>query len=101
MREMGRFAPAGEQSRHRPGRDDLEHHECDSEAARFGDEAQNALAGAQGALDAAFARKVKSAGLKLYVWTVNDVALARRMVEIGVDGITTDRPGWLREQLAK
>jgi glycerophosphoryl diester phosphodiesterase len=53
------------------------------------------------ALDAAFAGKVKSAGLKLYVWTVNDIELARRMVEIGVDGITTDRPGWLREQLAK
>jgi glycerophosphoryl diester phosphodiesterase len=52
-------------------------------------------------LDAAFAKKVKSAGLKLYVWTVNDIELARRMVEIGVDGITTDRPGWLREQLAK
>jgi glycerophosphoryl diester phosphodiesterase len=52
-------------------------------------------------LDAAFAKKVKSAGLKLYVWTVNEVELARRMVEIGVEGITTDRPGWLREQLAK
>lgn len=52
-------------------------------------------------LDAAFAKKVKSAGLKLYVWTVNDIALARRMVEIGVDGITTDRPGWLREQLGQ
>ena len=52
-------------------------------------------------LDAAFAKKVKSAGLKLYVWTVNDIALARRMVAIGVDGITTDRPGWLREQLGQ
>ena len=53
------------------------------------------------ALDRAFAAKVKAAGLKLYVWTVNDIAEARRMVEIGVDGITTDRPGWLREQLGK
>lgn len=51
------------------------------------------------ALDAAYARKVKAAGLKLYVWTVNEPAVARRMVEIGVDGITTDRPGWLRERL--
>jgi glycerophosphoryl diester phosphodiesterase len=50
-------------------------------------------------LDAAFAKKVKGAGLRLDVWTVNDPALARRMVEIGVQGITTDRPAWLREQL--
>jgi glycerophosphoryl diester phosphodiesterase len=50
-------------------------------------------------LDASFAKKVKDAGLRLDVWTVNDPAVARRMVEIGVDGITTDRPGWLREQL--
>ncbi|OWK43048.1 glycerophosphodiester phosphodiesterase [Fimbriiglobus ruber] len=52
-------------------------------------------------LDDAFARKVKAAGLKLYVWTVNDPIVAKRLVGIGVDGITTDRPGWLREQLAK
>jgi glycerophosphoryl diester phosphodiesterase len=52
-------------------------------------------------LDAAFAKKVKAAGLKLYVWTVNEADVAKRMVEIGVDGITTDRPGWLREQLAR
>jgi thiol-disulfide isomerase/thioredoxin len=51
------------------------------------------------ALDQAYADKVKKAGLKLYVWTVNDEAEARRMAAIGVDGITTDRPGWLRELL--
>lgn len=38
-------------------------------------------------------------GLKLYVWTVNSPDDARRLAELGVDGITTDRPGWLREQL--
>jgi glycerophosphoryl diester phosphodiesterase len=52
-------------------------------------------------LDRAYADKVKAAGLRLYVWTVNDVDEARRMVEIGAEGITTDRPAWLREQLAK
>ncbi len=51
-------------------------------------------------LDEVFANKVKKARLKLYVWTVNDLALARRMIEIGVDGITTDRPGWLRDGLS-
>ncbi len=45
------------------------------------------------------AAQVKSAGLKLYVWTVNDPVVAERMIALGVDGITTDRPGWLREKL--
>lgn len=52
-------------------------------------------------LDMSFAAKVKGAGLRLDVWTVNDVAVARRMIAIGAQGITTDRPGWLREQLSK
>lgn len=52
-------------------------------------------------LDRTFAAKVKAAGLRLDVWTVNDVDVARRMIDIGVDGITTDRPAWLREQLTK
>lgn len=43
---------------------------------------------------------IKAAGLKLFVWTVNDVAIARKFVELGVDGITTDRAAWLKEQLA-
>ncbi len=50
-------------------------------------------------IDKAFVKQVKDAGLKLVVWTVNDVRVAKRLVEAGVDGITTDRPGWLREQL--
>jgi glycerophosphoryl diester phosphodiesterase len=52
-------------------------------------------------LDKAFADKVKDAKLKLYVWTVNDVELAKKMLAVGVESITTDKPGWLREQLAK
>lgn len=51
-------------------------------------------------IDADFVRKVKAAGLELHVWTVDDAALARRLVKAGVDGITTNRPGWMREQLA-
>lgn len=52
-------------------------------------------------LDQDFATKIRAAGLRLDVWTVNDAAVARRMSSIGVQGITTDRPAWLREQLAK
>ncbi len=46
-----------------------------------------------------FARAVKAAGQKLYVWTVDDPHEAKRLVKLGVDGITTNRPDWLREQL--
>lgn len=46
-----------------------------------------------------FADAVKREGLKLYVWTVDDPVIARRMTSIGVDGITTNRPAWLRERL--
>ncbi len=46
-----------------------------------------------------YAATIKKARLKLAVWTVNDPRLARRMIEVGVESITTDRPGWLRQQL--
>ena len=48
-----------------------------------------------------YVEPVKAAGLKLCVWTVNDPEIARRFVELGVDGITTDRAAWLKQQLAK
>jgi glycerophosphoryl diester phosphodiesterase len=51
-------------------------------------------------IDKDFAQKVHDAGLKLYVWTVDDAALAKQEAAAGVEGITTNRPGWLREQLA-
>ena len=38
-------------------------------------------------------------GLKVYVWTVDALDVARRLAAAGVDGLTTNRPGWLREQL--
>ena len=50
-------------------------------------------------IDKAFAKRVHEAGMKLVVWTVDDAAVARRLADAGVDGITTNRPGWLREQL--
>jgi glycerophosphoryl diester phosphodiesterase len=39
--------------------------------------------------------------LEVLVWTVNDPAVAKRMTELGVKGITTDRPRWLKEEMAK
>lgn len=51
------------------------------------------------AMDAAFVEKVHEAGLNIVVWTVDDPDVARQMARIGVDGLTTNRPGWMREQL--
>lgn len=51
-------------------------------------------------IDRDFGDKVKSSGLELLVWTVNDVKVARQMIAAGVQGITTDRPQWLRQELA-
>lgn len=53
----------------------------------------------RGPLDAALAKQIKAAGLKLYVWTVDSGEEGRRLKDAGVDGITTNRPGWLRTQL--
>ena len=50
-------------------------------------------------IDVNFAAQVKAAGLKLLVWTVNDATTARRLAAAGVQSITTDRPGTLREDL--
>lgn len=54
---------------------------------------------ATGPIDAALVNCIKSAGLALYAWTVDDPPLARQLIDLGVTGITTNRPGWLREQL--
>lgn len=47
-----------------------------------------------------FADAIKSAGLALWTWTVNDPSEARQQADIGVDGMATDRCAWMREQLA-
>ena len=50
-------------------------------------------------LDRAAVGRVKAAGLKCHVWTVDDAARARDLVRAGVDGITTNRPAGLRNDL--
>lgn len=41
--------------------------------------------------------QAKAAGLDVAVWTVNDVTLAGRMLDLGVAGIVTDYPDRMRE----
>jgi glycerophosphoryl diester phosphodiesterase len=50
-------------------------------------------------IDKAFVSQVKAAGMKLVVWTVDDLAMARKFAEAGVDGITTNKPKLLKESL--
>jgi len=44
-------------------------------------------------------KTIRDAGLELHVWTVDDPAIARHWIDLGATSITTNRPGWLREQL--
>jgi glycerophosphoryl diester phosphodiesterase len=45
--------------------------------------------------------KIRAAGLGCYVWTVNEPALADRLVGWCVDGIFTDRPGLVRARIGR
>jgi glycerophosphoryl diester phosphodiesterase len=45
-------------------------------------------------------QEARRLGLKVIVWTVNEPALIRRMLDLGVDGIISDRPDLVRQVLA-
>jgi glycerophosphoryl diester phosphodiesterase len=40
-------------------------------------------------------------GLPVHVWTIDDAAEMERLLDLGVDGIMTDRPGVLKEVLVR
>ena len=50
-------------------------------------------------LEATDVKKLKDASLLMHAWTVDLPQIAQRWIDLGVDSITTNRPGWLREQL--
>jgi glycerophosphoryl diester phosphodiesterase len=41
--------------------------------------------------------KIKSSGLKVYVWTVDKPPNALRLINSGIDGIISNKAAWLRE----
>lgn len=45
------------------------------------------------------AARTKELGLELFTWTVDDPDKAKQLITLGVKGITTNRPGWLREKI--
>jgi glycerophosphoryl diester phosphodiesterase len=50
-------------------------------------------------IDRDFVAQAREAGLKFYVWTVDDPAVALALRDAGVDGITTNRPLLIQEHL--
>lgn len=52
-----------------------------------------------GIINEKIAADVKDLNLELFTWTVDEPAEAKRLISLGVKGITTNRPGWLREQI--
>jgi glycerophosphoryl diester phosphodiesterase len=54
----------------------------------------------KGPVDSDFVRRVHDAGLELYIWTVDSPVQATKLIRAGVDGITTNRPKWLRERIS-
>jgi glycerophosphoryl diester phosphodiesterase len=50
-------------------------------------------------INAATVKRIHEAGLKLNIWTVDELSAARRLIDCGVKGLITNRPGWLKKQL--
>ena len=50
-------------------------------------------------IDESFVRQLRSAGLEVHVWTVNDPDLAMTMQSTGIDSITSDRPSIILKAL--
>ena len=44
-------------------------------------------------------KKASDLNLDVYSWTVDDPVEAKRLISLNVKGITTNRPGWLKEQI--
>ena len=53
-----------------------------------------------GDLDAAKVREAQALGVRVLAWTVNEPRDIERMLDLGVDGIVSDRPDRVRDALA-
>jgi len=51
-------------------------------------------------VDPAFLAAAHQLGMEVHVWTIDDAAEMRELLDMGVDGLVTDRPDVLRELLA-
>jgi len=48
-----------------------------------------------------FIKSVHDANMKIYTWTVDDPEEAAKLIKSGIDGITTNRPCWMKKELNK
>lgn len=52
-------------------------------------------------VDASYMAWARKRGYRVHAWTVDDAAEAQRLVDLGVDGIATNKPQFIRESLEK
>jgi glycerophosphoryl diester phosphodiesterase len=50
-------------------------------------------------IDQHFMQTIRKANKEVHMWAVDDVTMAKRLLKLGVDSITSNRAGWLRQQL--
>lgn len=51
-------------------------------------------------IDQKFVTELRQQGRELHIWTVDRLAAAHNLCQLGVNSITTNRPGWLRTKLS-
>ena len=50
-------------------------------------------------IDEELMERCHTSGLDVWCWTVNDPEIAKKMQQLGVSAVTTDRPAWLKSHL--
>jgi glycerophosphoryl diester phosphodiesterase len=54
-----------------------------------------------GDLTEAKLKEAHGLGIKVVVWTVNEPAQIKKMLDLGVDGLISDRPDLVRQAMAE
>jgi glycerophosphoryl diester phosphodiesterase len=50
-------------------------------------------------VDQQFMLALRTAQKEVHIWTVDDVPMAKRYLQLGADSLTSNRAGWLKQQL--